>query len=94
MIRTTRTVPGPSRSTISLGLLGAVGGLSALLTGLTLAPERASSAPAAPSVTRFQSTAPAPVQGAALAAPDTARAGSVGEPRRTVRVVYPGPVTR
>jgi len=65
-------------------------GLAALLAGLTLVPARALSSPAIPAATiQAQDCASAP----ARAAPNATRADS-DEPRRAVRVVYSGPITR
>ncbi|WP_018260117.1 hypothetical protein [Methylobacterium sp. WSM2598] len=83
MTRIALTIPGPSRSAISIGLLGAVGAVTALLAGLTLAPEPAISSPSAPAAVSH------PVAAPRAAGP---KAMPSGEPRRAVRVVYPGPV--
>ncbi|TGE01009.1 hypothetical protein [Methylobacterium nonmethylotrophicum] len=84
MVRTTRTVSGSRPSAIELGLLGAVGSLTALLASLTLAPEPANSSPAAHAVVTTIQVAPQTDPGAT----------GPGETRRAVRVVYPGPITR
>ncbi|GJD65909.1 hypothetical protein [Methylobacterium frigidaeris] len=84
MVRITRTASGPKHCTIQLGLLAALGSLTALLAGLTLVPEPANSSPAAsPVVTTIQ------------VAPQTPpKVTSSSETQRAVRVVYPGPITR
>jgi hypothetical protein len=68
-------------SLVSFGLVAAVGGVTVLLTALTLVPEEAASA-----------VAPATVRVAAPVAPVRSRT-EAAEPRRTVRMVYPGPIT-
>ncbi|GJE03074.1 hypothetical protein [Methylobacterium isbiliense] len=94
MIRTRSiTDPGRRSQTVSVGLLVTVGGLAALLAGLTLAPDQAISSPApSAGMNRAESRAPASTPASAPAAASQRTSGD--EPRRAVRVVYSGPITR
>ena len=95
MIRTRSTThTGQKSATISLGLLAAIGGLTVLVAGLTLAPDQAVSSPVNPAgLNHAQSRAPAPVHVAVATTSDTQRP-SGDAARRAVRVVYSGLITR
>lgn len=77
-----RTTSGPTSSTISLGSAAAIAGISALAAGLVIVPGQAAT-PRSKAISALIPGEVVPVRAVE----------SVGEGRRAVRVVYPGPIT-